>query len=331
MKQTQPLRIQLSIPRLLAAVLAVGTMLIGVLLLGLGAGFLGKSISLDPNARVSESGVLLLLLGASVLVWTLRRQNARAGTGTLWGTRLTGALMAWNERDDALSVPQRAIVLGLVSVLGLFLELVLIRLLGSEIKVFAFLKNVVLIGAFLGLGMGFFLARRRVGLMPLFLPGAAALSATVVVGGASGMLTKTVLPGGDQLVLLGLSVRTFQAVPVLVQALTWIPYYLITLFYFVGVVLVFIPLGQYTGKSMRAFAPIPAYSLNLAGSLAGTLLFALVSFLWLPPLIWFWVVALQQIGDKPNDGAGFEGSAISMGLSTRRRRILLSRPGESFR
>lgn len=121
--------------------------------------------------------------------------------------------------------------------------------------------------------------RARIERVLLFLPGAAVLIATAALGGASGVLTQTVLPGGDQLVLLGLSVRTFQPAPALVQMLTWIPYYAITLFYFVGVVLVFIPLGQYTGKCMRAFAPIPAYSLNLAGSLVGALLFALVSLL----------------------------------------------------
>ncbi|MBI4675641.1 MAG: methyltransferase domain-containing protein [Chloroflexi bacterium] len=264
-------------------------------MLALGAGVMGKGLALDASAHVPELGVLLLLLGAGALVWTLRRRSVRARTGMLWETRLSRALTAWNERDDALSVRQRMMVLGLVSVLGLFFELVLIRLLGSEIKVFAFLKNVVLIGAFLGLGMGFFLARRRVGLIPLFLPGAAVLIATVALGGASGLLTKTVLPGGDQLVLLGLSVKTFQAVPVLLQMLTWIPYYIITLLYFIGVVLVFVPLGQYTGKCMRAFAPIPAYSLNLAGSLVGTLLFALVSFMWLPPLLWFAIVALLAL------------------------------------
>ena len=64
-------------------------------------------------------------------------------------------------------------MLFVVSVLGLFFELALIRWMRSEIKVFAFLKNVVLIARVLGLGLGFILARRRVGLLPLFLPGAA--------------------------------------------------------------------------------------------------------------------------------------------------------------
>ena len=58
------------------------------------------------------------------------------------------------------------------------------------------------------------------------------------------------------------------------------------------VVMVFIPLGQYTGKCLGAFMAIPGYSMNLAGSLAGTLIFAALSFAWLPPTAWFGVVVL---------------------------------------
>src|SRR5262245_22903629 len=49
----------------------------------------------------------------------------------------------------------------LVSVLGLFLELLLIRWIGTEIRVFAYLQNTVLVVCFLGLGMGCWDARRR--------------------------------------------------------------------------------------------------------------------------------------------------------------------------
>ena len=72
---------------------------------------------------------------------------------------------------------------------------------------------------------------------------------------------------------LGVSFKYVGAAPILLRVLSWIPYYAITLCYFLLVVLAFIPLGQYTGKCMRAFAPMPAYSLNLAGALIGTLLF----------------------------------------------------------
>src|SRR4051812_7057947 len=49
----------------------------------------------------------------------------------------------------------------LVSAGGLFLELVLIRLVSSEIRVFAYFKNFPLLAAFIGLGLGCYVADRR--------------------------------------------------------------------------------------------------------------------------------------------------------------------------
>lgn len=50
----------------------------------------------------------------------------------------------------------------LVSVLGLFLELLLIRWISSEIRIFAYFKNFVLISCFLGFGLGCYLCRRPI-------------------------------------------------------------------------------------------------------------------------------------------------------------------------
>jgi SAM-dependent methyltransferase len=295
MRKIQKNRGQISAFRIVAAISAVVIMAIGAVLIATGMGILSNEGLFDANAHITEIGAVLVVVGVALMVWIILRRGTLHSKGTVWGTRLTNALIAWNESDDHLPLRQRGARLVLVSVLGLFFELAMIRLLGDEIKVFAFLKNVVLIGAFLGFGLGFFLARQRVGLVPLFLPGAALLIVTVTLGGFSGLLTRTILPGGDEMVLLGLTIKTLNFIPVLLQILTWIPYYAITLLYFLFIVLVFIPLGQYTGKCMRAFAPISAYSLNLAGSLAGTLLFALVSFTWLPPLIWFAIVSLLTL------------------------------------
>src|SRR6202789_2386521 len=56
----------------------------------------------------------------------------------------------------------RATGLLLVSVLGLFLEMMLIRWIGTEIRIFAYLQNTVLIVCFLGLGMGCFTCKQPV-------------------------------------------------------------------------------------------------------------------------------------------------------------------------
>jgi hypothetical protein len=280
--------------RLTITVTALLTAGVGVLLALVGGGFLGSGV-LDSSPELLWLGLLLAAVGGVAAAWTVRRPSSVSKAETVWLGRIRTALVAWNVRDDALTESRRKMALVLVSVLGLFFELVLIRLLGSEVKVFAFLKNVVLLGAFLGLGLGFFIARRPAGLLPLFLPAAAVLAGSVVLGAKSGLLTSTILPGGDEVVLLGLGLLEGHAVPIVLRLLLWIPYYATTLGYFLTVVLVFIPLGQYTGKCMRAFAPISAYSLNLAGALAGTLLFALVSFAWLPPLAWFALAALLAL------------------------------------
>ena len=52
----------------------------------------------------------------------------------------------------------------LVSVLALFLEMLLIRWIGTEIRIFAYLQNTVLVVCFLGLGMGCFTCRRSIAL-----------------------------------------------------------------------------------------------------------------------------------------------------------------------
>ena len=52
--------------------------------------------------------------------------------------------------------------LALVSVLGLFLELLMIRWVSSEVRIFAYFKNFVLIACFLGFGLGCYLVRRRI-------------------------------------------------------------------------------------------------------------------------------------------------------------------------
>ena len=58
----------------------------------------------------------------------------------------------------------------LVSVAALFLELLLIRWVGTEVRIFAYLQNTVLVVCFLGLGMGCFTCRRPVVLSAMLIP-----------------------------------------------------------------------------------------------------------------------------------------------------------------
>src|SRR5258708_34548954 len=60
--------------------------------------------------------------------------------------------------------------LALISLFGLFLELLMIRWISSEIPIFAYFKNFVLIACYLGFGLGCYLSRRPINLMALCVP-----------------------------------------------------------------------------------------------------------------------------------------------------------------
>src|SRR6202012_849472 len=58
----------------------------------------------------------------------------------------------------------------LISLLSLFVEMLMIRWVSSEIRIFAYFKNFVLLACFLGFGIGCYLCRRRVRLAALLCP-----------------------------------------------------------------------------------------------------------------------------------------------------------------
>lgn len=72
---------------------------------------------------------------------------------------------AWGERGGSV-----AFAIGVTTFGILALELALIRWTSSQIRVFAYFNNIVLICAFLGLGLGAALGRRYPGLLHLALP-----------------------------------------------------------------------------------------------------------------------------------------------------------------
>src|SRR5436190_22727969 len=60
--------------------------------------------------------------------------------------------------------------LALWSLLSLFMELLMIRWISSEIRIFAYFNNFVLIACYLGFGLGCYLSRRKVNLLLMFVP-----------------------------------------------------------------------------------------------------------------------------------------------------------------
>ena len=64
---------------------------------------------------------------------------------------------------------------------------------------------------------------------------------------------------------------------------------------FILVALTFVPLARPLGRLLNALPPLQAYAIDIAGSLAGIAVFFVMSYLALPPLVWFALLALALL------------------------------------
>ena len=180
------------------------------------------------------------------------------------------------------------LLLFVASFLALYLELVLIRYLSTEVRVFAYLKNLVLIASFLGLGLGMSTNKPLKALRHVF-PFLGAALFLIMAYAPLLRLTHLPFPNGDYLVWgewntgasqLGILGRYFGAV-----------------FGILALVVAFcLPLGKIVGEHFAALPGLLAYGVNIAGSLAGVLAFTLLSFMGMPPVVW---IALGFIAALP--------------------------------
>ena len=76
---------------------------------------------------------------------------------------------------------------------------------------------------------------------------------------------------------------------VLVESTTLLP------LIFIVVAALFSALAQQMAREMARLPPLTAYTLNIAGSLAGVVGFAVISWLELPPTVWFGVAAVAAL------------------------------------
>src|SRR5690349_21352536 len=104
-------------------------------------------------------GIIWLGVFTSLALFSLYRLDKKPRAS--WFAR-------WDFSLDALGYS--GMHLALISLLGLFLEMLIIRWVSSEIRIFAYFKNFVLIACFLGFGMGCYLCRKRMNLMPVLVP-----------------------------------------------------------------------------------------------------------------------------------------------------------------
>src|SRR6266498_5887772 len=73
-------------------------------------------------------------------------------------------------QDNDLTIPNQTWGIFLISILGLFLETLFIRWIGTEIRIFAYLQNTILVVCFLGLGIGMFTASKPIEIKQSLIP-----------------------------------------------------------------------------------------------------------------------------------------------------------------
>lgn len=200
------------------------------------------------------------------------------------------------------------LALFLVSVLGLFLELMLIRWVSTEIRIFAYLQNTVLVVCILGLGMGCWDCRKPFALRDVLMP-LGVLTALLAVPQtriALGRISSMFNGFSDLLIWENDVKRGWDAVTEPATGLA------LTLLLMVLMWDTFVPVGRLLGRLLADHPrPVWAYSVNVAGSLAGIWVFVALSAVGLPPVAWFAAFAALAI---PFAGAGGRGKAADLGL-----------------
>jgi spermidine synthase len=165
----------------------------------------------------------------------------------------------------------------LASFAALALEMALIRWLPAHIRVVSYFPNLVLIAAFLGLGLGA-LTRLRWTVL-----GGVIMLVTTLATLALGRIAFTAGDTGEHLWLLYYDLPA--GAPVVRDIVT--PLAVV----FVLVTAIFLQLGREIATRLEAFRsagrPLPGYSIDLLGSLAGVLTFLGLSALATRPVIWF--------------------------------------------
>ncbi len=183
----------------------------------------------------------------------------------------------------------------LISFLSLYLELLVIRWLASEIRIFAYFKNVPLMASLFGLGLGMALAGRRFNLTPYFPISFLAVAALISLAEPLGLVHVTFLDPLEHQLLGGVGLSHMEASSLasyLGKGIFGL-FVLVAVFYLI--VIMFMSIGQELGRLFDRFRPLSAYSINVGGAILGIALFSAMSFLCYPPYVWVGTAAVLSL------------------------------------
>lgn len=163
----------------------------------------------------------------------------------------------------------------LASALMLFVELVLIRWTGSNVVHLSYFSNFVLLGSFLGIGLGF-LRSSRARIPPFYSP--IVLAALVLFIETNPV---TVDRGQDATVIYFTSLST-----------TGPPTWVVLPIVFAAAAVIMAGPGEIVGRCFTELPRLTAYRFDLIGSLIGIGAFTGLSFLGAPPMWWGLIVSI---------------------------------------
>lgn len=175
------------------------------------------------------------------------------------------------------SARRTAVAIGLATFSILVLELAVIRWMSQQIRVFAYLNNLLLIAAFLGMGVGLGLARKTTTLIAWTLPLLAVLVALLAFARPLGLM---------DLSFPDISIALWGAEGIR-RGQTFLTSLVAVLALFVLVSAVFACGGNLVGALFAKLPPLRAYSADLLGSLLGVLAMAAAAALSTSPPVWF--------------------------------------------
>lgn len=204
---------------------------------------------------------------------------------------------------DGIPISHMGLWIALAAGLGLYIELMIIRLHSSYFQLFAYFKNVSLLSCVLGLGIGYSRGSKRPLTTPLVIPSLALQIIFMYVLRFSPVEEYLQNPISEQLTF-GIS----QAKEITHFLITY--GFLIMIFAFNA--LCFVPLGHLASWLMMRQQKLVSYSWNLIGSLAGIFLFSFISFTWVPPSVWIIIAATAVMAFLWKDISSLFPSIVSL-------------------
>ncbi len=199
-----------------------------------------------------------------------------------------------------------------ISFLVLFFELACIRWFGATVVFLTFFTNLVLMACFLGMSIGCLAASRANRYILWFFPimVLAVLLANLALDlylYSSCWIIDVGSQSAPQEVFFGAELERRDPGTFL------IPIELVASVFFALIALAFVGLGQELGLALSAVpSRVGAYSINVLGSLLGTIVFSGLSYLRAPPLVWFGLAGILCLGFLPRISLWQAACALSL-------------------